>query len=69
VHVRSIAERTTGVESRGGLSLDSGRQFSTSQPISGGVGVGFTEFVPLPFVHFEAPVFRAGTSQTLNPEL
>jgi hypothetical protein len=49
--------------------LDGGRQFSTSQPISGGVGVGFTEFVPLPFVHFEAPVFRAGTSQTLNPEL
>ena len=23
-------------------------------------GRGFTEFVPLPFVHFEAPVYRKG---------
>ena len=26
-------------------------------------GGGFTEFVPLPFVHFEAPVFRLGKSR------
>ena len=26
-------------------------------------GRGFTEFVPLPFVHFEAPVFRAGAAR------
>jgi 2-iminoacetate synthase ThiH len=26
-------------------------------------GVGFTEFVPLPFVHFEAPAFRRGEAR------